>query len=78
MASKKRNDNSPVWVIVSNEGYIDSYPTLLGAQNQAKIYLNDNETVEDVYIFEVTKSWYVEFPPEPEAQVYEMGLDGLP
>lgn len=76
--AKKTKEPERVWVVVSSEGHISHYATLFDAQSYAKDYLDVNETVDDVYIFEVVKSWYVEFPPEPSAEVYEMGLGGLP
>lgn len=75
---KKIQESEKVWVIVSSEGLIDSYPTLYSAQSQAKDYLDENDTVEDVFIFEVVKAWRVEFPQEPQAEVREVGLGVIP
>ena len=77
MAKSKEKVPEVTWVVVTSDGNIQRYATLLSAKTGAQDYLDINETTDDVYIFEVTRAWYVEFPPEPAAEVYEMSLEEL-
>lgn len=74
----KKVKNSPVWVIATSDGYIESFPTFLSARDHAKEYLDENETVDDVYVFEVVAAHRVAFPEEPQPEIYQIGLEELP
>lgn len=71
MAKKIKLDR--VWVILSSDGLHSTEITFDKAKEEAK-KLREYEEADEVKILEVVAAWVVDFPEEPQPEVWKMEL----
>lgn len=73
--AKQKNPPKEKFLIFASGKYQGEANSYEEAENKAIELLEDSES--DIYFFQVSRAWSVEYPEEPEPEVFSVNLENV-